>query len=315
LQINYNDSYPFLKKEQMKLQNIILGIFVVVLSINSASAQKNILNSVVAEDIGQKTNDQLKYDNDMPLPYGFIDERDILWSKATWEIIDLDQRVNFPLYFPVEKASIGTDRISLFEVLLTNIKNGNITDIYSKSYFTEKITYSDIESRLVFEDFTFYDKQVKIGIDDPDNIDRYTLTPKDIEKWKIRGLWYIDKRLGELRYRIIGICPVAISAQGKLDDTFKDEVELFWIYYPSIRNILHEAKAFNKKNTSRPISFDHILNSRRFSGVIYREENVYGNRDIGGKKGYMSENAFMQLLESDRIKEKIRNIELDLWNY
>jgi len=77
-------------------------------------------------------------DNDMPLPYGFIDERDILWSKATWEIIDLDQRVNFPLYFPVEKASIGTDRISLFEVLLTNIKNGNITDIYSKSYFTEK---------------------------------------------------------------------------------------------------------------------------------------------------------------------------------
>jgi hypothetical protein len=54
LQINYNDSYPFLKKEQMKLQNIILGIFVVVLSINSASAQKNILNSVVAEDIGQK---------------------------------------------------------------------------------------------------------------------------------------------------------------------------------------------------------------------------------------------------------------------
>jgi hypothetical protein len=43
--------------------------------------KKNILNSVVAEDIGQKTNDQLKYDNDMPLPYGFIDERDILWSK------------------------------------------------------------------------------------------------------------------------------------------------------------------------------------------------------------------------------------------
>ena len=299
----------------MKLQNIILGIFVVVLSINSASAQINLLNSETAEDIGQKTIDQLMKDNDAPLPYGFIDERDILWSKATWEIIDLDQRVNFPLYFPVEKASIGTDRISLFEVLLTNIKNGNITDIYSKSYFTEKITYSDIESRLVYEDFTYYDEQFKKGIDDPDNIDRYTLTPKDIEKWKIRGLWYIDKRLGELRYRIIGICPVAISAQGKKDDTFKDEVELFWIYYPSVRTILHEAKAFNTKNTSRPISYDHILNSRRFSGVIYREENVYGNRDIGGKNGYISENAFMQLLESDRIKEKIRNIELDLWNY
>ena len=55
-----------------------------------------------------------------------------------------------------------------------------------------------------------------------------------------------------------------------------------------------------------------MLNSRRFSGVIYKEENVYGNREIDE---YISKNAFMQLLESDRIKEKIRNIELDLWNY
>ncbi len=43
----------------------------------------------------------------MPLPYGFIDERDILWSKATWEIIDLDERVNFPLYFPIFTNDIG----------------------------------------------------------------------------------------------------------------------------------------------------------------------------------------------------------------
>ena len=40
----------------MKLQNIILGTFVVVLSINSASAQLNILNAETAEDIGQKNN-------------------------------------------------------------------------------------------------------------------------------------------------------------------------------------------------------------------------------------------------------------------
>ena len=47
----------------------------------------------------------------MPLPYGFIDERDILWSKATWEIIDLDERVNFPLYFPIITNEIGLAQI------------------------------------------------------------------------------------------------------------------------------------------------------------------------------------------------------------
>lgn len=90
----------------MKLKNIILGALVIVLSISSANAQLNILNSATPEDIGLKTLDQLAYDNDEPLPYGFIDERDLLWSKATWEIIDLDERVNFPLYYPDRKSVV-----------------------------------------------------------------------------------------------------------------------------------------------------------------------------------------------------------------
>ena len=97
----------FLINEQMKLRNIVLAAFVVVLGISSANAQLNILNSTTPEDIGVKTLDQLAYDNDEPLPYGYIDERDLLWSKATWEIIDLDERVNFPLYYPIDTNNIG----------------------------------------------------------------------------------------------------------------------------------------------------------------------------------------------------------------
>ena len=87
---------------------------------------------------------------------------------------------------------------------------------------------------------------------------------------------------------------------------------MFWIYFPDARYILHEAHAFNDKNTSKPITFDHLINSRRFSGFIYKEDNVYEDRDI---KGYISENALMQLLESQRIKEKLRNLEQDMWSY
>ena len=306
----------------MKLQNIILGTFVVVLSINSASAQLNILNAETAEDIGQKTIDQLMKDNDMPLPYGFIDERDILWSKATWEIIDLDERVNFPLYFPIFTNDIGSDRRSLYDVLMTNIKNGVIKNIYADSYFNTKRTLKDLEATMRVSDTTDpgIDQYNKTGgkdgggfVDD-EFIKEYVVTTKDIEQWKIRGLWYIDKRLGELRYRIIAICPVSSSARNIMNKKNDNSnlIPLFWLYYPDVREVLHEAKAFNKKNTSRPISFDHLLNSRRFSSVIYKEGNVYGDRKV---KEYISENAFMQLLESDRIKEKIRNIELDLWNY
>jgi gliding motility associated protien GldN len=87
---------------------------------------------------------------------------------------------------------------------------------------------------------------------------------------------------------------------------------LFWIYFPASRDVLHAAKAFNEKNSAMPFTFDHLLNSRRFNAVIYLEENVYGDREI---KEYMKQNAQMQLLESERVKEKIRNFELDMWNY
>ena len=58
----------------------------------------------------------------MPLPYGFIDERDILWSKATWEIIDLDERVNFPLYYPIVTNNIGQIDVLYTMFLLLTLK-------------------------------------------------------------------------------------------------------------------------------------------------------------------------------------------------
>jgi gliding motility associated protien GldN len=307
-----------IKKEQMKLRNVILGAFVVALSISSATAQLNILNSTSPEDIGKKTLAQIAYDNDEPLPYGYIDERDVLWSKATWEIIDLDERVNFPLYYPIDTNNIGTDRRSLYDVLVKNMKNGNIQDVYADSYFTEKRTLKDLDASLVYRDTTDYgiDQFNAEGFVDNEYIREFTLDAADVEEWRIRGLWYLDKRQGELKYRILGICPVAGEARSK---AFGEEaggvdnrVELFWVYFPAAREVLHEAKAFNRKNSSRPISFDHVLNSRRFSGVIYKEENVQGDRQVNE---YINDNALMQLLESDRIKEQIRNIEIDLWNY
>ena len=81
---------------------------------------------------------QIAKDNDAPLPYAYVDDRDILWSKTVWEVIDLDERVNFPLYYPLDTIDIGPDRRSLYDVLIKNIKNGKLTDVYVDSYFTEK---------------------------------------------------------------------------------------------------------------------------------------------------------------------------------
>ena len=261
------------------------------------SAQSNLLNAKTPDEIGKKTAAQMESDNDKPLPYGYVHDRDVLMGKTVWEIIDLDERVNFPLYYPVDTAFVGKDRRSLFQVLLNGIKSGKITEVYGDDYFNAKKTLKDIESVFKFKDTT------QAGIDEFNNyyedyksgrkvlaqeyINETILSAADVNGFKVKGFWYFDKRQSELKYRLLAICPVAIEARDKAKGN-NDVIELFWVYFPSIRNVLHEAKAFNDRNSAMPITFDHLLNSRRFSGVIYKEENVYGDREI---QDYMKDNA------------------------
>jgi gliding motility associated protien GldN len=296
----------------MNVRNFLLAIISVSGSLTSV-AQSNLLNAKIPEEIGIKSAAQLISDNDKPLEYGYVHDRDVLMGKTVWEIIDLSERINFPLYFPIDTANIGPDRRSLYDVLIRSMKSGELTEVYTDSYFNTKKTLKDIQASLTRIDTTDAGReQINAGIPiSPEYIIPYNLTSEDVTQFKVKGYWYFDKRQSELKYRLLGICPVTPDVYTMNSDE-KDYIDLFWVFFPDARTVLHEAKAFNDKNSSMPISFDQILNSRKFNSVIYQEENVYGDRAI---VTYMKDNAQNQLLESDRVREKIRNFEQDMWNY
>jgi gliding motility associated protien GldN len=296
----------------MNTRNFLIVVISILGSVASY-AQPNLLNAKIPEEIGIKSAAQLISDNDKPLEYGYVDDRDVLMGKTVWEIIDLSERINFPLYFPVDTANIGSDRRSLYDVLTKAIRNGEITEVYSDSYFNTKKSYKDIQASLTRIDTTDQGReQINAGqAISPEYILKSDLTAQDVTQYKIKGYWYFDKRQSELKYRLLGICPVTPDVYTMNSDE-KDYIELFWVFFPSSRDVLHDAKSFNDKNSSMPVSFDQILNSRHFNAVIYQEENVYGDRTI---VSYMKDNAQNQLLESERVKDKIRNFEEDMWNY
>ncbi|RRQ50532.1 gliding motility protein GldN [Maribacter algicola] len=278
----------------------------------SMMAQANILNAKKPQEIGVRTEEQKAVDNDAPLEYGYVDDRDILWSKTLWETIDLDERVNFPLYYPTDTMDIGKNRRSLYHVLIKSLKEGKL-EAYADSYFTEKRTYNDLAGALQSVDTLDYGyEQMNAGEQvSAEYITRRNITAGEIEEYHIKGMWYFDKRQGELKYRLLGIAPVAPDVNF-IDDENPDMVELFWIWYPDAREILHEAKVFNQQNSAQPISFDMLLNARRFNAVIYKEDNVHGDRKVSD---YIADNALFQLLEAKRIKETIRDREQDMWAY
>ncbi|MFD1604071.1 gliding motility protein GldN [Flavobacterium artemisiae] len=329
----------------MRVRRIFVTVFFVIGGLASF-AQSNLLNAKTPAEIGLKTPAQLISDNDKPLAYGYVDDRDVLMGKMVWEIIDLNEKINFPLYFPVDTVNIGSDRRSLYDVLTKAMKDGKITEVYSDSYFNTKKSLKDIQGSLSRIDTTdagrelinqypddfktrVIKKKVVTGTGKNKKVNyidqtvgptrtvpaeyilKQDLTAADVSQYKIKGFWYFDKRQSELKYRLLGICPVTPDVYTMNSDE-KDYIELFWIFFPNSREVLHEAKSFNDKNSAMPISFDQILNSRYFNSIIYKEENVYGDREI---KDYMKDNAQNQLLESERVKEKIRNFEEDMWNY
>jgi gliding motility associated protien GldN len=294
----------------MNYKKLILAL--ILFSTFAVSAQSNLLNAKTPDQIGKKSDAQMNSDNDKPLPYGYVDDRDVLFGKTVWEIIDLDERVNFTMYYPIDE-SLGDNRKALYTVLVDGIRSGKITEVYDSSYFTTKKTLKDIEASLVKVDTTDGGiNQLNAGETlSEEFINKTELKAIDVDGYRIVGRWYFDKRQGELKYRMLGICPIMpdVYTMGQEE---KDYIDLFWVFFPSVRDVLHENYAFNDKNSSAPISFDHLLNARRFSATIYQEENVQGDRKISE---YMKENSQMQLLESERIKEKIRNFEQDMWSY
>ena len=275
----------------------LITLICFLFSVNSFS-QANILNATTPSEIGIQNFDQKQSDNDSFLEFDYIDERDILWSKIVYEKIDLNEKLNFPLLFPVNDETYAKNRKSLWRILKENIINKRITELYfdRNDNFKDKMSFKDV---LEVVSFTELINGVQTSAEELKSI--------DISGYRIKGMWYFDKRQGEMKYRLLGLMPIGKNLK---DDDGKNNTDLFWIWYPSIRKILHEEKVFNDKNNASSISFDQLLVSRRFSSFIYKEDNVYGDRSI---KEYKIP-GLESILESQRIKKEILDFEQDMWN-
>jgi len=67
-----------------------------------------------------------------------------------------------------------------------------------------------------------------------------------------------------------------------------------------------------EKNSSADLSFDDLINARRFSSVIYKSSTGMGDGVIDD---YVPNDADAQMEESDRIKAQILKMENEMWNY
>ena len=266
-------------------KSIFFVLIASLLAFNLGFGQANLLNARVPQEVG--INDELANAvMTKPIAYGYVDDRDVLWQKTIWEIIDLDERINFPYYYPtINNGNLSNNRKSLFRVLMDGISNGEITEIYATDYFNDKLTEEDLAEVLELRRLSpeGISKQNAGETVTEDDYDIYKIESDKVVQYRIKGTWYFNERLGEMKYRLLGVAPVApdVSTLSQGPEAMANAlVPLFWIWFPDARETLNKHMVFNTRNSSQPVSYDMMLNARRFNAVIYKEENVYEDREV-----------------------------------
>jgi len=163
------------------------------------------------------------------------------------------------------------------------------------------------------------------------------LASNSIFGYNIKEDWFFDKQRSLLDRRIISIAPLVrysvdltsnLSERGDLlvynkeGKSFKyengefieytdnyEEREVFWLYFPELRNVIVNYFVYNDKSDAQWMSFDDLFWKRQFNAQIYKSSDKFDREIEDYKYGVDA------LYEAERIKDEVRKWEIDVWNY
>lgn len=240
------------------------------------------------------------------VPYPHLRQADVMWSKRIWEYIDLKQKMNHSLYFPLEKSE---NRYSLWDVIFEALGEGSLTAYDLGAVFDDEFRYpmtpTQVDSVLKYME-TKYVPDLETGDMKEVQVEN-TVTSDQIVGYKLKEDWIFDKQRSERYVRIIGLAPMRLR-KNEAGEVIGIK-EIFWLYFPECRYVFANYDVFNLHNDAARISFDDLFQKRMFTAYVIKEENVYDREIQDYAKG------LDQLLESERIKQDLFVLEHDLWNY
>jgi len=256
--------------------------------------------------------------------YAPLRQADVMWSRKIWRDIDMRQKINHPFYYPMNNGDIDQittdDRKSLIDVIYTAVLEGTITPYGRPTYddeFRFPMTPAEVrnvgnaEQKII----QVYDqKLISEGVDaelaQKDSVLNIPFDRNTIKKWRLKEEWFFDKQRSVMDVRILGIAPMQEDKDEVNNELLGTFSPIFWVYFPEAREVLINAEVFNLvKNDAERRTYDDIFWKRMFGSTIVKEANVM-NRRIDE---YMV--GLDALLEAERIKTEIFNIEHDLWEY
>lgn len=237
------------------------------------------------------------------VPYRYIREANVKWSKRVHRVIDVREKQNKVMHWPRNP----------FYLMVWNAAMDGEVSAYQNDSLTSIKTPEDILKEISIES--------TVMVPNPDNPNdpydlvpitvKETLEPSKIQKYRLMEDWIFDYNYSDFRARIIAIAPLIkpLTESG----IELGEIPLYWLKMDDLRDILSRQEVFNAKNDAARMSFDHWFQMRQFSSYVVKENNNY-DLDIAMFEEFRDDGV-EALLESDRIKNDLFILEHDLWEY
>lgn len=283
------------------------------------------------------------------IQYPPVREADVMWSKRVWRTVDLREKINHPMFYPMDYYDpqnnwvTNCNRWSLWTILKYNILRGNIT-LFSpdnpydftmldgdqfkypivpesgQNYYTDSVYRQTVAQYLgklgpqpVIPCSNMYGEDSTRLM--PDGSYEYVYPPRDT-------IWTMSKDIVQYHIKedwffdkqrsVMDVRILGIAPVIYMTDEnnqIQSMREVFWVYFPECRPVLNNYFVYNDRNDAQWMSFDDFFWKRRFSSFIYKESNVF---DRGIESYRTGRDA---LLESERITEEMRTFESDVWNF
>ncbi len=241
-----------------------------------------------------------------PIPYPYLREADIVWTRRIWRVLDMREKLNQPFYFPEKPQNNWR---SFVQIIMDGLKEGTITAYSNESdQFLVPLTYQELLDKMERSDSVRLPRA-----DNPDilydTVIKTEFDPSNVKKLKIKEDFYFDRQRSVVEVRILGICPV-VDEIDKTTGEKRFEKNLFWIYFPECRNLFAKNEMYNLKNGSAGrMTYDDVFMKRMFSSYVYKEENVYDRAINEYSTGVDA------LLEAEKAKKDLFEFESNLWEY
>lgn len=284
------------------------------------------------------------------IPYEFVREADVVWSKRVWRSIDLREKVNHPLLYPLDDYDsegnwvLNSSRWSLWSVLKANIMCGSLKFFSPYNPYQFSITDGDQFKYPVFPapGFNYYSDSSfraeafsylgQLGLQPTkplttwDGLEDSTITLADgsIEYvYAARDTnWFMSKDI--VQYRL------------KEDWFFDKERSVLDVRILGICPVIYSKDENGEILGLRELFWVYFPHSRYILNnyFVYNEHNdaqwmsfddffwkrrfsstIYKESNVFDRSVESYRSGVDALMESERITEEIRDFEHDIWHF